>query len=65
MRAALSGERIGVERLKRLLGQSRGPGGGVTVSKYEKSSETYDAVYLSKKDYVKEAEQVHGIVQQL
>ena len=34
------------------------------MSKYEKSSETYDAVYLSKKDYVKEAEQVHGIVQE-
>ena len=34
------------------------------MSKYEKSSETYDAVYVSKKDYVKEAEQVHGIVQE-
>ena len=34
------------------------------MSKYEKSSETYDAVYVSKKDYIKEAEQVHGIVQE-
>jgi ubiquinone/menaquinone biosynthesis C-methylase UbiE len=34
------------------------------MSKYEKSSEIYDAVYVSKKDYVKEAEQVHGIVQE-
>ena len=34
------------------------------MSKYEKSSQTYDAVYLSKKDYVKEAEQVHAIVQE-
>ena len=34
------------------------------MSKYEKSSQTYDAVYVSKKDYVKEAEQVHAIVQQ-
>jgi hypothetical protein len=35
------------------------------MSKYEKSSETYDAVYVSKKDYAKEAEQVHAIVQKL
>jgi|GEM_PF-2018485 len=30
------------------------------MSKYEKSSQTYDTVYVSKKDSVKEAEHVHG-----
>jgi len=34
------------------------------MSKYEKSSQTYDAVSVSKKDSVKKAEHVHGIVQQ-
>jgi ubiquinone/menaquinone biosynthesis C-methylase UbiE len=34
------------------------------MSKYAKSAEIYDAIYLAKKDYVKEAEQVHSIIQE-
>ena len=33
------------------------------MSEYEKSAEIYDAMYLAKKDYVKEAEKVHGIIE--
>lgn len=34
------------------------------MSKYAKSAEIYDAMYLAKKDYVKEAEQVHSIIEE-
>src|SRR5688572_21599330 len=34
------------------------------MSEYAKSAEIYDAIYLAKKDYVKEAEQVHSIVEE-
>jgi ubiquinone/menaquinone biosynthesis C-methylase UbiE len=34
------------------------------MSEYAKSAEIYDAMYLAKKDYAKEAEQVHSIIQE-
>ena len=34
------------------------------MSEYAKSAEIYDAMYLAKKDYVKEAEQVRNIIQE-
>lgn len=34
------------------------------MSDYSKSSEIYDALYLARKDYDKEAEQVHAVIQE-
>lgn len=34
------------------------------MSEYAKSAEIYDALYLAKKDYVKEAEQVHDLIEE-
>lgn len=34
------------------------------MSEYAKSAEIYDAIYLAKKDYTKEAEQMHNIIEE-
>ena len=34
------------------------------MSNYDKSAEVYDAIYATKKDYAKEADKVHAIIQE-
>jgi ubiquinone/menaquinone biosynthesis C-methylase UbiE len=34
------------------------------MSDYAKSAELYDAMYASRKDYAREAEQIHHLIQQ-
>jgi SAM-dependent methyltransferase len=36
----------------------------VLMSEYAKSAEIYDAMYLARKDYAREAEQVHALIQE-
>lgn len=45
------------------IGRVRQQGGTILMSDYAKSAALYDAMYSPKKDYAKEAEQVHKLLQ--